>query len=375
MKQGAMDYVTKPLDTSRLMSALSTALKISELSSQNRQLQEYLLGTPLTVAEPFRDIVTASDKMQAIFKLIDAISPSRHPVFITGETGVGKELIARAVHRTSGLSGSFVPVNLAGLDPLMIDDTLFGHRKGAFTGASEHRDGLIAKAQGGTLFLDEIGDLGPQSQVKLLRLLQENEYYRIGSDLIQKSTARIVVASNRNFAALIERGLFREDLYHRLCCHRIHMPPLRERKEDIVPLVRHFSDKAAQSLGRPAPRISRELEYLLCEYDYPGNVRELANRVTNAVVMNPSGLLTQDDFPDLALDRMVSDNLAKETRKGHYSLHRIFPEFPTMAQIERVMIHEAIRWCAGRKGAAADLLGITRQTLRKKLEEAKADEE
>jgi DNA-binding NtrC family response regulator len=290
-------------------------------------------------------------------------------VFVTGETGVGKELIASAVHRVSGLKGSFVPLNIAGLDPLMFDDTLFGHRKGAFTGASELREGLIAKAQGGTLFLDEIGDLGHQSQVKLLRLLQENEYYRLGSDLIQKSDARIIVASNRDFEALVREGKFREDLYHRLCYHRIHIPPLRERREDIIPLVKHFCGVAAKNVGKAIPRLSTELQYFLCDYDYPGNVRELVNRVSNAVVVNQSGLLTKDEFPDLMLrDEIVSD-AGDVSERGHYSLHVMFPEFPTMAQVEKLMIHEALKRSNGARVAAADLLGISRQTLRRKLDE------
>ncbi len=369
MKQGAFDYVTKPLDSNRLTTCLTNVLKISELSSQNRQLREYLLGNPLEKPENFLGIISRSEKMQSIFKLIETIAPSRYPVFITGETGVGKELIASAVHRCSGLTGKFVPINVAGLDSAMFDDTLFGHKRGAYTGASESREGLIAQAQGGTLFLDEIGDLGHQSQVKLLRLLQENEYYRLGSDLIQRSDARIVAASNRDFTKLIAEGTFREDLYHRLCYHRLHIPPLRDRKEDILPLVTHFAELAATEMGKPAQRISAELRYMLCNYDFPGNVRELVNSVSNAVVVNRSGLLTHEDFPDLKANQVVVGSMKGDYESRQFSMHLLFPAFPSLDQIEQIMILEALKQSNGRKGVAADLLGITRQTLRKKLEE------
>jgi DNA-binding NtrC family response regulator len=367
MKQGAIDYLTKPLDANRFITCLTNALKISELSSQNRQLKEYLLGTPLEKPENFRHIITCSDKMQALFKLIETVAPSRYPVFITGETGVGKELIASAVHKASGLKGKFVPLNVAGLDPLMFDDTLFGHKKGAYTGASESREGLIGQAQGGTLFLDEIGDLSHQSQVKLLRLLQENEYYRLGSDLIQKSDARIVAASNRDFKKLLSEGKFREDLYHRLCYHQLSIPPLRSRKEDILLLVSHFAGLAAASVGKSVPCLSAELQFMLCDYDFPGNVRELVNRVSNAVVVNRSGLLTQEDFPGMTPKHEVLGD-TQGNCGGQFSMHLVFPEFPTLELIEQIMINEALKRSNGRKGMAAELLGITRQTLRNRME-------
>jgi DNA-binding NtrC family response regulator len=369
MKQGALDYVNKPLDSNRLASCLANALKISELSKQNLQLREYLLGNPLDKPENFSHIVSCSEKMKSIFKLVETFSPTRYPVFITGETGVGKELIALAVHRASGLNGKFIPLNVAGLDPVMFDDALFGHKKGAYTGASEPRDGLIAKAQGGTLFLDEIGDLCLQSQVKLLRLLQENEYYRMGSDLIQKSNARIVAASNRDFTKLLAEGKFREDLYHRLCYHRLLIPPLRERKEDILLLAGHFAGIAAAGMGKAAPRISAELQYLLCDYEFPGNVRELENRIIDAVVVNRSGLLTRDDLPDLTSNKEVVGSLQGDYEGRQFSMHLVFNEFPTLEQIEQIIVQEAIKWSGGKKGVAAELLGVTRQTFRKKLGE------
>jgi len=370
MKQGALDYITKPLDSNRIISCLANALKISELSNQNRQLREYLLGSPLERPESFCHIIGSSEKMQSLFKLIEAISQSRYPVFITGETGVGKELIASAVHRSSGLQGKLVALNVAGLDPSMFDDTLFGHRKGAYTGASDSRGGLITQAQGGTLFLDEIGDLGHQSQVKLLRLLQENEYYRLGSDLIQRSDARIVAASNRDFTKLIAEGKFREDLYHRLCYHRLHIPPLRDRREDIMPLAVHFAERAAGNIGKIAPEISTYFSRMLSEYDYPGNVRELESIISHAVVVSSGPHLTHEDFPGLTMHKDFVDGITVDQAGEQFRMRFDFSGFPRLEQVERIIILEAIKLCGGRKGVAADILGITRQTLRRKLEES-----
>ena len=367
MKQGAMDYVTKPVDSSRLLSCISSALRITELSAQNRQLRSYLLGNPVVCPGTFSSIIAKSDKMQAIFKVIETIAPSRYPVVITGETGVGKELIARAVHKASGLKGQFVGLNVAGLDAHMFEDTLFGHNKGAFTGANERRDGLIQKAQGGTLFLDEIGDLSLESQIKLLRLLQENEYYRLGSDLIHKNDARIVTATNRDLVKMRQEGTFREDLYHRLTCLNLHIPPLRERKEDIMLLVNHYIKAVSHAIGRNAPKACLELRLVLAEYDYPGNVRDLINKVSSAVVANQTGLLTLEDFPDVVIKESTAGDLADEMGNDQFSLHMIFPTFPTMEQVELVMLEEAMKATGGKKGAAAELLGVCRQTVKRRM--------
>ena len=188
--------------------------------------------------------------MSSIFQYCEVVAKSQQPVIIIGETGVGKELIAKAIHDLSGLRGKFVPVNVAGLDDNMFSDTLFGHKKGAFTGADQTRSGLIAQASGGTLFLDEIGDLAELSQVKLLRLLQEQEYYPVGSDIPMVSDARIIAATNRDLRKLTEAGKFRNDLYFRLCAHQVHIPPLRERLDDIPVLLDHFLDEAAKTFKK-----------------------------------------------------------------------------------------------------------------------------
>ena len=366
IKQGAFDYMTKPVDLDRLLLSIHKAFQISELSSQNRLLKSYLLGEPLARPSCFSDIQTCSIKMQAIFKIVETIAPSRHPVLINGETGVGKELIALAIHKASGLKGKFVPLNVAGLDDIMFTDTLFGHKKGAYTGATDSREGLIAKAEGGTLFLDEIGDLSMESQVKLLRLLQEHEYYRLGSDALVKSDARIIAASNRNFAQLISRDKFRQDLFQRLCFHEIHIPPLRERTEDIPLLADYFVKTAASTYGKIPPRISRELMCALHEYEFPGNVRELMSKIISAVAHNHRDVLTIQDFPGVP-SQYRSRSTVRFAYDGLVSLQATFERFPTLEDMERLLIEEAMKVTEGNKTIAADMLGITRPTLHKRL--------
>ncbi|BCS52000.1 sigma-54 dependent transcriptional regulator [Geobacter sp. SVR] len=369
IKQGAFDYITKPIDVNRLLSCIAKAFQINELARQNRRLKEYLLGNNLLQPEIFSGIVTANPRMQAIFKIVETMGGTHHPVLISGETGVGKELIARAIHQSSGLRGAFVPLNVAGLDDMMFADTLFGHKKGAFTGAHEPREGLIAKAEGGTLFLDEIGDLGSDSQVKLLRLLQEHEYYRLGSDALIKSNARIIAASNRDFGSLMQQGVFRRDLYHRLRNHHIHIPPLRERGDDIPLLIEHFLRKAATESGRPVPALTREARNALEAYDYPGNVRELANLIQHAVACDNSGILNLADFPGIDVSDGSGPRQLRIFRDGSYRLQMNFPAFPSIGIIEQMIIEEAIRISEGNKSHAADLLGISRPTLNRKLAE------
>jgi DNA-binding NtrC family response regulator len=367
MHKGAFDFITKPVDPSRLISSIYKAFQINELNWQNKTLKECLLDEPPTRPEVFRDIVTASRKMEAIFRYIEALASSRNPVLITGESGVGKELLATAIHRASGLQGEFVALNVAGLDDLMLADALFGHRRGAFTGANEGRDGLLKKAEHGTIFLDEIGDLSLESQLKLLRMLQEKEYYRLGSDALTKTTARVIAATNRDFRKLIREGKFRHDLYHRLCGHEFTVPPLRERREDVPLLLRHFVDRGAARLNKTSPAIAPQLLETLENYDFPGNVRELENKTFNAVTTNSSGTLTMADFP--GIKRLLAAGKQKASpplRKGK-AFQVSFARFPTLEAMEQHLIDAALSRARGNKSTAADLLGISRMTLSRKL--------
>jgi len=365
MKQGAFDFLTKPVDPNRLVASVRKALQVSELNQQNRMLKNYLLGDALKKPEAFEGIVTTSKKMRGIFQYIEAISSSRLPVLITGETGVGKELLARAVHKASGVSGPFVSLNAAGLDDFMFSDTLFGHKKGAFTGADSKRDGLIAAAAGGTLFLDEIGDLSHASQIKLLRLLQEKEYYRLGSDLLLKSDARVIAASNMNFASLRSEGKFRHDLYFRLCAHEFRVPPLRERLEDVGPLVDYFVRLFALQQEKSAPAVAPALIAALEQYSFPGNIRELYNLVHHAVTCHLGGMLGMADFPGLKSVSVTARALPRAPGGNPFVDH--FGKFPTVAQAEEYLIGEAMKLCQGNQTQAAELLGLARPTLNKRL--------
>lgn len=373
IKQGAYDYITKPLDTTRLVSIVQNAVKSNDLITRNRKLTEYLLGEPLSNAENFAEIITCNDRMMSIFKVIETLASSRQPVLITGETGVGKELIAQAIHRCSGLKGRMVTVNAAGLDDTMLADTLFGHKKGAYTGATESRDGLIAQAKGGTLFLDEIGDLSNSSQIKLLRLLQQNEYYRLGSDVLHKSDARIIAASNGNFPALLASGGFRSDLYYRISAHSLHIPPLRERREDILPILEYYVRITSASMMRKPPELSRELRQALLSYDFPGNVREMINKVHNAVTYNRTGTLGLEDFPGLVSGAAASRDVIRKIGNNQFALHAIFHDFPTIDEVQSLLVDEAMLLSQGNRSIAAKMLGISRPTLQKKLERDEED--
>lgn len=368
IKQGAYDYITKPLDTTRLVSIVQNAVKSNELIVLNRKLTGYLLGEPLSNPDNFSDIITCSEHMISIFKVIETLATSRQPVLITGETGVGKEHIAQAIHRCSRLKGRMVTVNAAGLDDTMLADTLFGHNKGAYTSATDSRDGLIEQARGGTLFLDEIGDLSNSSQIKLLRLLQQNEYFRLGSDVLRKCEARIIAASNGNFQSLLASGAFRSDLYYRISAHTLHVPPLRDRREDILPLSDHFVRITAKSILLPSPELSKELRQALLAYDFPGNVRELINMVRNAVTYNRTGILKLENFPGLTPGKAKKREIVRRIGNTQYALNGIFQDFPTIDEVEDLLVDQAITLSQGNKSSAAKMLGISRPTLQKKLE-------
>jgi transcriptional regulator with PAS, ATPase and Fis domain len=263
-----------------------------------------------------------------------------------------------------------VTVNVAGLDDTMLADTLFGHKRGAFTGATESREGLIEQAKGGTLFLDEIGDLSSASQIKLLRLLQQNEYYRLGSDFIHKSDARIIAASNGNFANMLSSGEFRSDLYYRISVHTLHIPPLRERLEDIIPLVQHFVKRSATLMNLPVPALSKELCQTLLSFDYPGNVREMVNMVHNAVANNRKRTLMASDFPKIASGATTRREIVRKIGANQFALNGIFQEFPTIDEVEALLVEEAISLSQGNRSIAAKMLGVSRPTLQKKLEQA-----
>jgi DNA-binding NtrC family response regulator len=368
MKLGVFDYLVKPVDSVRLIKVAEKALDARRSQQESSSLKEYLLNDHLEHAEAFAEIKTVSRKMRSILQYSEIVAGSSQAVLITGETGAGKELFAKAIHRISGVRGQFICVNVAGLDDAMFSDTLFGHKKGAFTGADQCRDGLVSKADKGTLFLDEIGDLSELSQVKLLRLLQEKEYYPVGSDQVKSSTARIVMATNANLKERIKDGIFRRDLYYRLCSHHIHIPALRERREDIPLLLESFVKEGARHFGRSIPVVPHDVVQALSEYDFPGNVRELKARVSDAVARHNDGMLTLDDFSGIPVAAQQQSPVpVSEATAATTVIYSLFGRLPTFHEIEDYLIVEALKLSEGNYAAAAAILGVTRQTISKRL--------
>ncbi len=368
MKSGAFDYMVKPVEKSRLVSGVMKAIEIQELANENIKLKERFLTGRLEHPEAFSNIVTNNGRMRALFQYAEAIAKSSQPILISGESGVGKELMAKALHNVSGCSGPFVPVNVAGIDEHVFSDTLFGHRKGAFTGADTARSGLIEKAGGGVLFLDEIGDMSTGAQIKLLRLIQEREYYPIGTDVPKTTDAKIIVATNRDLQQGLKEGRFRKDLYYRLTAHQIFIPPLRERLDDLPALLSHFLNEAAKDFGKKTPAYPIELITLLKNYHYPGNVRELRSMVFDAVAGHQTKKISMARFKE-HIDKAVStrNNGVQPTDDENAFNFKGFPLLPTLAQANQLLIIEALKRSEGNRTMAASMLDISRQRLLRHL--------
>ncbi len=372
MKSGAFDYVPKSAETTRLLASIEHAVVISRLQRDNRALRDTILGREEPLPEHFAPIVTRDRRMLAIFRYIEAIARSEKPILITGESGTGKELFASAVHATSGRKGALVCVNIAGLDDTMFSDTLFGHRRGAFTGADSDRPGLIEKAAGGTLFLDEIGDLSQQSQVKLLRLIEQRLYYPLGADLTRASDALIVTATNRDLEKAASLGSFRQDLFYRLETHHIRLPPLRDRPEDLPLLVERFAERAAEKFGKRKPSIPRELYDLLGTHDFPGNVRELESMVHDAVGRADGRVLPLDSFRARIFRDDGRPARPRQPSAGYFSSLAILP---TLKEANEELLREALDRAGGNQGVAAGLLGISRTALNRRLKSADSEDD
>jgi len=363
MKLGAFDYFVKTDEEDRLVGGVLRAIRILELQQEFRTMSDRMLSRELQHPQAFIDIVTSDRGMHDIFTYVEAVAPSSQPLLITGESGVGKELIARAVHSLSRCAGPLIAVNVAGLDDTVFADTLFGHVRGAYTGADQARPGMIEQAGGGTLFLDEIGDLSIASQVKLLRLLQEGEYFPLGSDRPKRISARIVVATHCVLAAKEAAGTFRRDLYYRLCTHHIHIPPLRERTGDIPLLLDYFLGEASKSLGKRKPTPPKELAQILATYGFPGNVRELRGMVYNAVSLHKERILSMESF----LKAIGSARTEQALPAEHQNPFKSFERLPTFVEAAELLVEEAISRANGVQAIAARLLGISPPALNKRL--------
>ena len=354
LKSGASDYLVKAVERNRLITAVRRALEVRELRKENTALRKQVGPDKIRSDSPFPFLITANPRMLNILEYVSDIATSPLPILIMGETGTGKELIARAVHEASGRPGPLVTVNVSGYDDSMLSDTLFGHQKGAYTGADTARRGLIEEAAGGTLFLDEIGELRGVTQVKLLRLLDSGEYRPVGGDTPRRSRTVVVAATNRDLEN--QRTDFREDLYYRLSSHVIKLPPLSDRREDIPALVHHFAASAARELRKPLPHISEEIMERLQSRNFPGNVRELRSLVFDTVARCKSECLDLEEpggFGDC--EASTSENVT-------------WPEvLPSLRQAADLLVGEAMRRSGENQSAAARLLGISQPALNKRL--------
>lgn len=374
MKHGAYDYLTKPFDLDALDAIILKAQKASEVTDQLGQLkgelqEQYSFG---------RTIIGNSPPMQEVYKDLGRIAPSDVTVLVTGESGTGKELVARAVHFNSPRLGKpFIALNCAAIPRELLESELFGHEKGAFTGATERKSGKFEQANGGTLFLDELGDMPLELQAKLLRVLQEKEITRTGGNQVMPVDVRIVAASNQDLASMVREKTFREDLYYRLNVVPIHLPALRERKEDIEPLVEFFLQRAQNELGVQTRECSKEAFNLLKRHSWPGNVRELENVIKRATLLSPNQVLMPADFPGLLgsgdaagqegsleslVARKLQNSLAQMDLQDLDNLYEM-----VLHQVERPLINIILQHTRGNQVRTAEILGINRNTLRKKI--------
>jgi DNA-binding NtrC family response regulator len=352
MRQGAADYLTKPLNADELLVVLARTLERYRLRRETQHLKQRL-----DEKYSFDNIIGHSPQLQQVFKTIQQVSPSRATVLITGESGTGKELIAAAIHQHSPRSrGPFVKLHCASLAENLLESELFGHERGAFTGAERRREGRFEHANGGTLFLDEIGEIAPSTQVKLLRVLQEREFERVGGNQTIRTDVRLIAATNRDLRAMVDAGRFREDLYYRLNVVNLHVPPLRERVSDIPTLAAHFMSKFARENHKDVRHISDGALVRLAAHPWPGNVRELENVMERAVVMAPGGTIEADHLPpELTPVRRDAEG----------------PQIPgwSLADIERFAILRTLEAQGGSTSKAADVLGISVRKIQYKLQE------
>ncbi|WP_430735461.1 sigma-54-dependent transcriptional regulator [Halodesulfovibrio aestuarii] len=368
MRLGAFDFIVKTEERDTLIAAVRHAIELFELRQENTSLRERFFKKELDHPEYFENIITENKEMRSIFQYIEVIAETSRPVLITGESGVGKELVARAVHNASGRTGEFVALNIAGLDDNVVADTLFGHTKGAYTGATNARVGLVEKAKNGTLFLDEIGDLSSTSQTKLLRLLQEHEYLPLGSDMAKRSSARIVAATHQNLNELQECGQFRRDLFYRLRGHLLHIPPLRERREDIAPLITHFLQEAEISFEKKFSANAPELADYLSQYPFPGNIRELQN-----IILDCAGTCTDGIMDTARVQRLLTHSYDYQPESFETPLPDASVTFgatlPTLKEVRAALIDEALTRTNNNQSSAAQLVGVTRQAISKYVRE------
>lgn len=359
VKLGASHYLTKPIDLGELRAVVDQAGERSRLARSNHDLRRQL-----DEKFGYEGVVGSGPKMQQVLRLLKAFAPSSAPVLVLGENGTGKELAAKALHTNGPRRGKpFVAMNCAALNENLLDDDMFGHEPGAYTGATGSRKGRFEHAHAGTLFLDEIGDMPPALQAKLLRTLENGEVTRIGANDPIKVDVRVVAATNRDLAGMVEEGKFRRDLYHRLKVGVVRLPSLRERREDLPLLVAHFLKELATKYQRPQPAVSEPVRKALFAYAWPGNVRELKNMLESMLVLDGDGTLGADDLPD-ELSGAVPPPAGADTLLGR-----------PLAEVERYYTERALETAGGNREEAARVLGMGERTLYRKLVEWKKQDE
>ena len=356
MQDGAIDFFTKPVDLDHIILTARKALQNSKILEQNRRLTEEITTLKQKV-QARGTIIGKSEKLTKMMSLIEQVAPTRASVLVTGESGVGKELVADALHRLSDRKdGPFIKVHCASLSSNLLESELFGHEKGAFTGAISQKKGRFELADGGTIFLDEIGEIDSATQVKILRVLQEREFERVGGTETIKVDVRIVAATNRDLLDEVKKGNFREDLYYRLNVVHIEVPPLRERKEDIPLLMSSFLEEFNREDNRAIEGFSPAARKAMYAYSWPGNIRQLRNTIESAVVTCRGKVIDTGDLPE---------QIVAENRAGEVSIRLGV----TLSEAERTVIMSTLDFCEGNKTKASEMLGIGRKTLHRKLEE------
>ncbi|MGI9510837.1 MAG: sigma-54-dependent transcriptional regulator [Geminicoccaceae bacterium] len=374
MRAGAADYLVKPFAAERLKVTLKNALEKQELSAVVRQYREKI------DRRKFQGFIGSSLKMQAVYRAIESAAHSKATVFFTGESGTGKEIAAEAVHDLSGRKDAFVPLNCGAIPRDLMESEIFGHVKGAFTGALSEREGAARRAHKGTLFLDEVCEMDLQLQTKLLRFLQTGQFTKVGGDSVESIDARIVCATNRDPRTEVQEGRFREDLFYRLHVIPIHMPPLRERGDDVVEIASHLFRQFSEQEGRAFERLSEDAIGMLRQHHWPGNVRELQNVVRNVIVMNHAPVVEANMLPALktsSAEALTSPGLETQPRRnpdqGGRSLDLLANEIRPLAEIEREAIEQALELCEGDVRKAAVFLEIAPATIYRKLKSWKPD--
>ena len=387
MRAGAYDYLVKPVERAALVACARRLVQYVDVQLENRSLRQEHIPAPLKHPEHFTHIQTINERMNGIFRYIESMGPNSLSILIRGETGTGKELIARSIHNSSGRQGPFIAENISGIDDTLFSSTLFGHRKGAFTGAESNRPGLLEEAAGGTLFLDEIGDLTPQSQKKLLRVLQEGEWIPLGTETSSKRqvSCRMLFATHANLEELVDKGHFRADLFYRIQAHTIFLPSLRERADDIPLLADVFLEGAKKTMGIEKLQVPSELYSLLKSYHWPGNIRELEGTLMNAVSHSRSGHLnfqevlgkigrdTENDSSGSTSNEHKHEQdceSGEENPNGVQSFSQWLQsavELPALKDAENQLIQKALELCDQNITQAARLLGMTREALSKRL--------